>query len=35
MEKMYAERTVFKKKMLKSKQALVDIENEMKRRRKK
>ena len=35
MEKMYAERTVFKKKMLQSKQALVDIENEMKRRRKK
>jgi DNA polymerase elongation subunit (family B) len=32
MEKMYAERKVFKKKMLKSKQQLVDIEAEMKRR---
>ena len=32
MEKMYADRKVFKKKMLKSKQQLVDIEAEMKRR---
>ena len=32
MEKMYAERKAFKKKMLKSKQKLVDIEIEMKRR---
>jgi len=32
MEKMYAERKAFKKKMLKSKQKLVDIETEMKRR---
>ena len=32
MEKMYADRKVFKKKMLKAKQQLVDIEAEMKRR---
>lgn len=32
MEKMYAERKAFKKEMLKSKQKLVDIESEMKRR---
>ena len=32
MDKMYKERVVFKKKMLKSKQALVDIEEEMKHR---
>ena len=32
MEKMYDERKAFKKKMLKSKQQLVDIESEMKRR---
>ena len=32
MEKMYNERVIFKKKMLKAKQALVDIEEEMKHR---
>jgi len=32
MKKMYAERKAFKKQMLKSKQKLVDIESEMKRR---
>jgi len=32
MEKMYAERKAFKKQMLKSKQKLVDIEAEMKKR---
>jgi DNA polymerase elongation subunit (family B) len=32
MEKMYQERVIFKKKMLKAKQALVDIEEEMKHR---
>jgi len=32
MEKMYAERKAFKKKMLKSKQKLVDIEAELKKR---
>jgi DNA polymerase elongation subunit (family B) len=32
MEKMYAERKAFKKQMLKSKQKLVDIESELKRR---
>lgn len=32
MEKMYAERKAFKKKMLSCKQKLVDIEAEMKRR---
>jgi DNA polymerase elongation subunit (family B) len=32
MEKMYAERKAFKKEMLKSKQKLVDIEAEMKKR---
>ena len=33
MEKMYAERKAFKGQMLKSKQKLVDIEAEMKKRR--
>ena len=32
MEKMYDERKAFKKKMLKSKQILVDIEDDMKKR---
>ena len=32
MEKMYAERKAFKKQMLKSKQKLVDIESELKKR---
>jgi len=32
MDKMYKERVIFKKKMLKAKQALVDIEEEMKHR---
>jgi len=32
MEKIYKDRTVFKKKMLSAKQQLVDIEEEMKRR---
>jgi len=32
MEKMYDERKLYKKEMLKSKQKLVDIESEMKKR---
>jgi hypothetical protein len=32
MEKIYKDRTIFKKKMLATKQELVDIEEEMKRR---
>jgi hypothetical protein len=32
MEKIYKDRTVYKKKMLAAKQQLVDVEEEMKRR---